>query len=66
MTDEELARARRVSGPGRPQSGNVKHMIAIRIAPDVLFKLRQMAAKRGKPYQTFIHDMLERATKREK
>jgi predicted DNA binding CopG/RHH family protein len=57
-TDEQLRRARRV---GRPVTGNAKHLIAIRIAPRVLDKLRRLAAKESKPYQTYIHEILERA-----
>jgi predicted DNA binding CopG/RHH family protein len=57
-TDEQLRRARRV---GRPTTGNAKHLIAIRISPNVLWKLRRLAAKQSKPYQTFIHELLERA-----
>jgi predicted DNA binding CopG/RHH family protein len=57
-TDEQLRRARRV---GRPVTGNAKHLIAIRIAPRVLAKLRRLAAKQSKPYQTYIHELLEHA-----
>ena len=57
-TDEQLRRARRV---GRPVTGRAKHLIAIRIAPPVLDKLRRLAAKESKPYQTYIHEILERA-----
>jgi uncharacterized protein (DUF4415 family) len=57
-TDAELHRARRV---GRPVTGNAKHLIAIRISPRVLAKLRRLAAKQSKPYQTYIHELLERA-----
>jgi uncharacterized protein (DUF4415 family) len=57
-TDAELRRARRV---GRPATGNAKHLIAIRIAPRVLDKLRRLVAKESKPYQTYIHEILERA-----
>lgn len=60
-TDEELKRARRV---GRPKSGHAKQLIALRIAPDVLYKLRKMAEKARKPYQTFIHELLEKMTKK--
>jgi uncharacterized protein (DUF4415 family) len=60
-TDEQLRRARRV---GRPVTGNPKHLIAIRIAPRVLAKLRRLAAKQSKPYQTYIHELLERAAKK--
>ena len=61
-TDEELRRARRVGRPktGRPQ----RQLIALRIDPVLLKKLRDLAAKREKPYQTFIHELLERAAKR--
>lgn len=58
-TDAELRRARRV---GRPKTGNAKQLIAIRIAPRLLTQLRRMAAKQSKPYQTLIHELLERAT----
>jgi predicted DNA binding CopG/RHH family protein len=57
-TDAELRRARRV---GRPTTGNAKQLIAIRIAPRLLTQLRRLAAKQSKPYQTLIHEMLERA-----
>jgi predicted DNA binding CopG/RHH family protein len=57
-TDEQLRRARRV---GRPVTGNAKQLIAIRIAPRLLAQLRRLAAKQSKPYQTFIHELLERA-----
>ena len=60
-TNEELKRARRV---GRPATGNPKKLIAIRIGPRLLADLRRMAAKQSKPYQTLIHDLLERAAKR--
>jgi uncharacterized protein (DUF4415 family) len=62
-TDEELGRARRV---GRPKSGNAKQLIAIRISPRLLSQLRRLAAKRDKPYQTLIHELLERATRKTK
>jgi predicted DNA binding CopG/RHH family protein len=58
ITDEEFKRARRV---GRPTTGHAKHLIAIRIAPRVLDKLRRQAAKQNKPYQTYIHELLEKA-----
>jgi predicted DNA binding CopG/RHH family protein len=57
-TDEQLRRARRV---GRPATGNAKRLIAIRIAPKLLSQLRRLAAKQSKPYQTLIHELLERA-----
>ena len=57
-TDEELRRARRV---GRPSTGMAKQLIAIRLSPRLLAQLRKMADKQGKPYQTLIHELLERA-----
>jgi predicted DNA binding CopG/RHH family protein len=60
-TDEELRRARRV---GRPASGNAKQLIAIRIAPRLLHQLRRMAARQSKPYQTLIHELLEKAARK--
>lgn len=57
-TDEELRRARRV---GRPASGIAKQLIAIRVSPKLLSQLRRMAAKQRKPYQTLIHELLEKA-----
>lgn len=59
-TDEELSSAKRV---GRPKTGQAKQLIAIRIAPNLLLKLRRMARKQGKPYQTFIHELLDAAAK---
>ena len=64
-TDEELRRARRVGRPpGRPKTGNAKQLIAIRIAPRLLAQLRRLAAKQSKPYQTLIHELLERAAQK--
>ena len=60
-TPEELKRARRV---GRPTTGYAKHLIAIRISPALLAKIRRIAARQDKPYQTLIHEMLERAARR--
>jgi len=57
-TEEELRRARRV---GRPASGVAKQLIAIRLSPRLLDQLRKMAAKQGKPYQTLINELLEKA-----
>src|SRR5579859_3459023 len=60
-SDEELRRARRV---GRPATGNAKLLIAIRIAPRLLRQLRRVAAKQSKPYQTLIHELLEKAARK--
>jgi predicted DNA binding CopG/RHH family protein len=61
LTDAELASARRV---GRPRTGKAKQLIAIRIAPALLEKLVKLAAKKNRPYQTLMHEMLEAAVER--
>ena len=61
-TPTELKRARRV---GRPTTGFAKHLIAIRMSPNLLAKLRRIAEKKSKPYQTLIHEILERATRKQ-
>jgi uncharacterized protein (DUF4415 family) len=64
-TVAELKRARRVGRPvGRPKTGQAKQLIAIRIAPRLLAQLRRLAAKQSKPYQTLIHELLERAAQK--
>lgn len=60
-TDAELKHARRV---GRPKSGHAKQLIAIRISPRLLAQLRRRAARLSKPYQTLIHELLEKAAAR--
>ena len=60
-TKKELKQMRRV---GRPASGMAKQLIAIRLSPRLLATLRKMAAKLGKPYQTLIHELLEKAVSR--
>jgi len=57
-TDAELKRARRV---GRPRTGQAKQLIAIRISPRLLADIRHRAAQRSMPYQTLIHEILEKA-----
>src|ERR1700736_6595865 len=59
-SDAELRRARRV---GRPKSPHAKQLIAIRIDPRLLARLRRRALRRKKPYQTLIHELLERAAR---
>ncbi|MDF0673563.1 MAG: BrnA antitoxin family protein [Nitrospira sp.] len=58
LSDEQLKRMRRI---GRPATGMAKQLIAIRLSPRLLATLREMAAKRRKPYQTLIHELLEKA-----
>lgn len=60
-SDEELKRAKRV---GRPSTGQAKQLIALRISPLLLSKLKKIAEKKGKPYQTLIHDSLEALIKK--
>ena len=57
-TPEELKRAVRI---GRPASGKAKQMIAFRIAPGLLARIRKLAIKRETPYQTLLHELLEDA-----
>jgi len=57
-TDAELKRARRV---GRPRTGHAKQLIAIRISPRLLADIRRRAAQRSMPYQTLIHELLEKS-----
>ena len=59
-TGEELRRARRV---GRPRSNDAKLLIAIRIRSSLLAKLQRAAKEEGKPYQTYIHEILEKRMK---
>ena len=60
LTDDQMKRSRRV---GRPSSGHAKQLIAIRIDPRLLARLRRLAARQSKPYQTYIHELLTRAAK---
>jgi predicted DNA binding CopG/RHH family protein len=60
-TEAELKGAHRV---GRPRTGKAKQLIALRISPQLLAQLRRLAAKQDKPYQTYIHELLEKAAGR--
>ena len=60
-TDKELRKARRV---GRPRNTDAKIFIGIRLRPSLLAKIRKAAKAEGKPYQTFIHDILEKRMKK--
>lgn len=62
LTDEQLRAMRRV---GRPPVGDAtKIPISFRINPNLLERIRVMAADRGESYQTFMHDVLEKAAAR--
>ena len=60
-TPEELRRAVRV---GRPATGKAKQMIAFRIAPGLLARIRKLAAKQETPYQSLLHELIEDAVDR--
>ena len=60
-TPEELKGAVRV---GRPSTGKAKQMIAFRIAPSLLARIRKLAAKKDTPYQRLLHELLEEAVDR--
>jgi predicted DNA binding CopG/RHH family protein len=60
-SDEELCKAKRA---GRPRSMDAKLLIAIRIRSSLLAKIQKAAEFEGKPYQTFIHEILENKMKR--
>ncbi len=57
-SDEELRRAKRV---GRPKSDSPKQLIAIRLAPKLISRLKKLAKRQDVPYQTLIHQLLEEA-----
>jgi predicted DNA binding CopG/RHH family protein len=59
-SSQELRKARRV---GRPRMSDAKLLIAIRIRPSLLAKIQKTAKDEGKPYQTFIHEILEQRMK---
>jgi predicted DNA binding CopG/RHH family protein len=60
-SDEELKRATRV---GRPKASHTKQLIAIRLDPNLINRLKKIAKFQDKPYQTLIHELLEKATQR--
>ena len=41
-----------------------QQLIALRLSPWLISQLRKMAARQRKPYQTLIHEVLERAVSR--
>lgn len=63
ITDDQIKRGFR---PGRPLIGASRRMmIAIRIDPTVLKKLKNYADKNGKGYQTLINEILGKFVKKE-
>lgn len=62
LSDKQLAMMRRV---GRPPVGDAtKVPIAFRINPNLLERIRTIAADRGESYQSFMHDLLEKGAAR--
>jgi predicted DNA binding CopG/RHH family protein len=59
LSAEQLKKARRV---GRPPSGRAKQLIALRVSPGLLARLKRMAKLKKMPYQTLMHELLEKAT----
>ena len=60
-SDEQLRVMRRVGRP--PQGTSAKQLIAIRLDPDVLNRVRRQAQQAGVGYQTLINDVLARYAK---
>ena len=60
LSNAKLKKARKV---GRPSIDNPKQMIAFRIEPKLLNRLKKLAKKNKKPYQTLLHELLEVAVK---
>jgi hypothetical protein len=60
-TDAELKRARRV---GRPRTGKAKQLNRSARLAAASRPATPLAAKQDKPYQTLIHDLLEKAAGR--
>ena len=62
LTDEQLKEMKR---PGRPLLGDShRQMIAIRIDPVVLEKIKKRAKRDGKGYQTLINEILGKFVKK--
>jgi uncharacterized protein (DUF4415 family) len=60
LSDTQLGTMKR-SGPGRPPLGNEpRKMISIKLDTKLLSELKAEAKKDGKPYQSLIHEILER------
>jgi predicted HicB family RNase H-like nuclease len=73
-TAAELRRARRVGRPAQWHSQSwlcalptafldTRHF-RLRVSPKLLRQLRRMAAKQSKPYQTLIHELLEKSARK--
>jgi predicted DNA binding CopG/RHH family protein len=60
LSDTQIKHVRKV---GRPKSTNPKQLIAIRVSPCLLQKLKKLALRKKMPYQRIMHNMLEKAVK---
>ena len=60
LTGKELKEMKRVGRP--PLGANSRQLIAIRVDPEVLEKIRRAALKAGKGYQTLINEILTKFT----
>jgi len=47
-----------------PDGNAAKQLIALRIDPDLLGRIRAVATEKGIPYGTFIHRILQRSVAR--
>src|SRR5262249_7570705 len=64
LTPNQLKRMKRI-GPGRPPLGDEpRKMISIKLDPKVLAGLKREAERLGKPYQSLIHEILEKHLKK--
>lgn len=62
LSDKQLSSMRRV---GRPPLGDEpRRLIAIRLDPKVLVWLRKTAAKKRRPYQSLVNDILAEEMRR--
>lgn len=59
LSDKQLRTMRRVGRP--PVGGATKVAIAFRMHPALLAHIRQLARRREMPYQTLMHQLLEKA-----
>jgi len=58
LSDEQLARMRRVGRP--PRGERARKLISIRLDQQVLAWLKAAASEKDQPYQTLINDILEK------
>jgi uncharacterized protein (DUF4415 family) len=63
LSDSQLKKMKRI-GPGRPLLGtSLRKMISIKLDPKLLEDLKREAKKSGKPYQSLIHEILQKHMK---